>query len=88
MTWTEGVLRISDTFAIHGGYLGIIVSIIFAIAIILFLLFVGAVGYMIGDTINEVYKDYKKDKDLAAKALGISRATLYRKLDKYNIISK
>ena len=59
MTWTEGVLRISDTFAIHGGYLGIIVSIIFAIAIILFLLFVGLVGYMIGDTINEVYKDYK-----------------------------
>ncbi|MDY3960610.1 helix-turn-helix domain-containing protein, partial [Romboutsia timonensis] len=32
--------------------------------------------------------DYKKDKDLVAKALGISRATLYRKLDKYNIISK
>ena len=63
MTWTEGVLRISDTFAIHGGYLGIIVSIIFAITIILFLLFVGAVGYMIGDTINEVYKDYKGYKD-------------------------
>ena len=34
------------------------------------------------------YKDYKKDKDLVAKSLGISRATLYRKLDKYNIISK
>ena len=34
------------------------------------------------------YKDYKKDKELVAKALGISRATLYRKLDKYNIISK
>ena len=34
------------------------------------------------------YKDCKKDKDLVAKALGISRATLYRKLDKYNIISK
>ena len=34
------------------------------------------------------YKDYKKDKDLVAKALGISRATLYLKLDKYNIISK
>ena len=32
--------------------------------------------------------NYKKDKDLVAKALGISRATLYRKLDKYNIISK
>lgn len=63
MTWTEGVLRISDNFAIHGGYLGIIVSIIFAIAIILFLVFVGLVGYMIGDTINEVYKDYKGYKD-------------------------
>jgi len=34
------------------------------------------------------YKNYKKDKELSAKALGISRATLYRKLDKYNIISK
>lgn len=34
------------------------------------------------------YKDYKKDKDLVAKALGISRATLYRKLEKYKIISK
>lgn len=57
MTWTEGVLHISDTFEIHGGYLGIIGFSIFAIAIILFLLFVGAVGYMIGDTIKEVYKD-------------------------------
>ena len=27
--------------------------------------------------------DYKKDKELAAKSLGISRATLYRKLEKY-----
>lgn len=34
------------------------------------------------------YKDYKKDKELAAKALGISRATLYRKVEKYNIIIK
>ncbi|MEG1311629.1 MAG: sigma 54-interacting transcriptional regulator [Romboutsia sp.] len=34
------------------------------------------------------YKEYKKDKDLVAKALGISRATLYRKLEKYNIVSK
>ena len=30
-----------------------------------------------------MYKNYKKDKELAAKALGISRATLYRKLEKY-----
>ncbi|MEG0842953.1 MAG: sigma 54-interacting transcriptional regulator [Romboutsia sp.] len=31
------------------------------------------------------YKEYKKDKELIAKALGISRATLYRKLEKYEI---
>jgi hypothetical protein len=54
MTWTEGVLHISDTFEIHGGYLGIIGCSIYAIAIILFLLFVGAVGAMIGDTIKEI----------------------------------
>ena len=34
------------------------------------------------------YKEYKKDKELIAKALGISRATLYRKIEKYKIISK
>ena len=34
------------------------------------------------------FKDFKKDKELVAKALGISRATLYRKLEKYNIVSK
>lgn len=34
------------------------------------------------------FKNYKKDKDLVAKALGISRATLYRKLEKYNLVSK
>nr|WP_330408634.1 sigma 54-interacting transcriptional regulator [Romboutsia weinsteinii] len=34
------------------------------------------------------YKDYKKDKELVAEALGISRATLYRKIDKYKIVSK
>ncbi len=36
----------------------------------------------------EKYKSYKKDKDLAAKALGISRATLYRKIERYKIVSK
>lgn len=60
MTWTEGVLRISDTFAIHGGYLGIIGFSIFAIAIIWFLLFVGAVGAMMGDTIKEINEKNKK----------------------------
>lgn len=54
MTWTEGVLRISDTIAIHGGYLGIIGFSIYVIAIILFILFVGGVGAMVGDTIKEV----------------------------------
>lgn len=57
MTWTEGVLHISENFEIHGGYLGIIGFSIFAIAIIWFLLFVAAVGAMIGDTIKDVYKD-------------------------------
>ncbi|WP_300282882.1 sigma-54 interaction domain-containing protein [Peptacetobacter sp.] len=33
----------------------------------------------------KTYSIYKKDKDLAAKALGISRATLYRKIEKYKI---
>lgn len=60
MSWTEGVLRISDTFAIHGGYLGIIGFSIFAIAIIWFLLFVGAVGAMMGDTIKEINEKNKK----------------------------
>ena len=60
MTWTEGVLHISDNFQIHGGYLGIIGFSIFAIAIIWFLLFVGAVGAMTGDTIKEVNEKYKK----------------------------
>ncbi len=36
----------------------------------------------------EKYKNYKKDKDLVAKALGISRATLYRKIERYKIVSK
>lgn len=31
----------------------------------------------------DMYKNYKKDKELVANALGISRATLYRKLEKY-----
>ena len=34
------------------------------------------------------FKHYKKDKELVAKSLGISRATLYRKLENYNLISK
>ena len=59
MTWTEGVLHISDTFQIHGGYLGIIGFSIYAIAIIMFLIFVGAVGAMMGDTIKEINEKIK-----------------------------
>ncbi|AHM56891.1 putative sigma-54-dependent transcriptional regulator YgeV [Peptoclostridium acidaminophilum DSM 3953] len=33
------------------------------------------------------FKDYKQDKEKAAQALGISRATLYRKIKEYGIIS-
>ena len=60
MTWTEGVLHISENFEIHGGYLGIIGFSIFAIAIIWFLLFVGAVGAMMGDTIKELNEKSKR----------------------------
>lgn len=59
MTWTEGCLRISDTIAIHGGYWGIISFGICVIVIILYLLFVGAVGAMIGDTIKELNEKTK-----------------------------
>ena len=60
MTWTEGCLRISDTIAIHGGYLGIISFGVCVIVIILYLLFVGAVGAMLGDTIKELNEKSKR----------------------------
>jgi transcriptional regulator of acetoin/glycerol metabolism len=36
-------------------------------------------------TIERVFEQVKGDKVLAGKMLGISRATLYRKLKRYNI---
>jgi transcriptional regulator of acetoin/glycerol metabolism len=36
-------------------------------------------------TIERVFQQVKGDKALAGKMLGISRATLYRKLKRYNI---
>ena len=36
-------------------------------------------------TIERVFQQVKGDKVLAGKMLGISRATLYRKLKRYNI---
>lgn len=60
MTWTEGVLHISENFEIHGGYLGIISFGVFVIVIILFLAFVGAVGMGINDTIEEVNEKSKR----------------------------
>ena len=59
MTWTEGVLHISENFEIHGGYLGIISFSVLVIAIILFPLVMGAVGTMIDDTIKEVNEKSK-----------------------------
>lgn len=54
MTWTEGVTHIFGGIEIHSGYLGVILFSIFVICIILFLLFICAVGGLIGDTIKEI----------------------------------
>jgi hypothetical protein len=56
MTWTEGVLHISDTFQIHGGYSGIISFSILVFVIILYILFVCSVGALIGDTLKKLMK--------------------------------
>ena len=37
------------------------------------------------ETIRRVFEQCKGDKVMAGKTLGISRATLYRKLKRYNI---
>ena len=60
MTWTEGVLHISDTFQIHSGYLGIISFLALVFVIILYILFVCAAGAMIGDTIKELNEKSKR----------------------------
>lgn len=60
MTWTEGVLHISENFEIHGGYLGIISFGVCVIVIILYLLLVCHTGAMIGDTIKELNEKSKK----------------------------
>lgn len=60
MTWTEGVLHISDTFEIHGRYLGIISFCGLAIVVVWYILLVCDVGAMIGDTIKEVNKKIQK----------------------------
>jgi DNA-binding NtrC family response regulator len=39
-------------------------------------------------TIQRVFEQVEGDKTLAGKMLGISRATLYRKLKRYNIVSR
>lgn len=54
MTWTEGVIHISDNISIYGGYLGIFAFILFVLFIIAFILFVGLVVYFAVDTINEL----------------------------------
>jgi transcriptional regulator of acetoin/glycerol metabolism len=37
------------------------------------------------DTIQRVFDQVNGDKDMAGRLLGISRATLYRKIKRYNI---
>lgn len=59
MTWTEGVLHISENFEIHGGYLSIISFGVCVIVIILYLLLVCSVGAMMGDTIKEINEKSK-----------------------------
>ncbi len=44
-----------------------------------------ATQYQKPHRVSKRYSVYKKDKELAAKSLGISRATLYRKIEKYGI---
>lgn len=61
MTWTEGVLHISDTFEIHGGYLGIISFSVLVFVIILYILFVCSVGALIGDTIKKINEKIKNN---------------------------
>jgi hypothetical protein len=61
MTWTEGVLHISDTFQIHGGYLGIISFSILVFVITLYILFVCSVGALIGDTIKKINEKIKNN---------------------------
>ena len=60
MTWTEGVLHISENFEIHGGYLGIISFCGLVIVIALYILLMCGVGAMIGDTIKEVNEKSKR----------------------------
>lgn len=61
MTWTEGVLHISDNFEIHGGYLGIISFSVLVFVIILYILFVCSVGALIGDTIKKINEKIKNN---------------------------
>ena len=60
MTWTEGVLHISDNFQIHGGYLGIISFLAIVFVIVLYILFMCNVSAIIGNTIKEVNEKYKQ----------------------------
>lgn len=60
MTWTEGVIHISDNISIYGGYLGFFTCILFVLFIIIFILFVGLVMYFAVDTFNELKEDLKE----------------------------
>lgn len=60
MTWTEGVIHITNDISIDGGYLGIFAFILLVLFIIAFILFVALVVYFAVDTIKELEEINKK----------------------------
>lgn len=60
MTWTDGVIYITNDISIDGGYLGVFASILLVLFIIAFVLFVGLVVYFAADTIKELEGQLKE----------------------------
>lgn len=55
MTWTEGMLRISDTITIYGGYLGIISFGLFMLSLVAIIIFLSlAFGTLLSSTIKDL----------------------------------
>jgi len=55
MTWTEGMLRISDTITIYGGYLGIISFGLFMLSLVAIIIFFSlAVGTLLSSTVKDL----------------------------------
>ena len=55
MTWTEGITQIGDTIFLGCGYLGLILSVIFAlIAIIIIILLCIAYGTLLSSLLKDI----------------------------------